>query len=317
MSLSVSLYRNYHDIPLSKTAQVYTPSFLKELDNYIINHNGFKKGHRRYIYLDPKYIDTEMSVHAYTSTLGMLPQEKFSWLEDIRAKVCKEAILWCKVRGIKNYEANVLKNLLEFEDKNHRTKSIKISRLIQDQNLLNEYSQMLNLRVLENKKLLLCISDHPYDIVSMSTGRSWTSCMNIISGQNKEYVPREIFLGTLVVYIIYENDLNLNNPIGRLLLKPWYMNPGEDKQRVVYFPERTTYSSYLGLYNAWKSLKEISENIYKAKGDLFRVPGTYIDTHHDGIEVESINGHGKYLSKIFQRRDLMKQGVEARLDWPV
>lgn len=70
-------------------------------------------------------------------------------------------------------------------------------------------------------KLNIVISRHPEDIGGMSTNRRWESCMNLDTGVNKKYVPIDIAEGTLVAYLINENDTKIDNPIARILIKPF------------------------------------------------------------------------------------------------
>jgi hypothetical protein len=74
------------------------------------------------------------------------------------------------------------------------------------------------------------ISRHPYDIVGMSTDRDWHSCMNIrsIVDNNRAYVMEDVKAGSIVSYLIEKKDTNINNPINRLLIKPFYKD-GEMK----------------------------------------------------------------------------------------
>ena len=65
----------------------------------------------------------------------------------------------------------------------------------------------------------IIISRHPYDIAGMSTDRGWTSCMNLDSGEYKNYVETSLNNGALIAYLVNENDTNINKPISRLLIK--------------------------------------------------------------------------------------------------
>ena len=71
------------------------------------------------------------------------------------------------------------------------------------------------------QKLMVVISRHPDDIGSMSTDRRWDSCMNIDDGVENEFVPIEIAEGSVVAYLIRANDLKIDDPFGRILLKPF------------------------------------------------------------------------------------------------
>ena len=55
----------------------------------------------------------------------------------------------------------------------------------------------------------------------MSTDRGWTSCMNLNTGRCREYVPMSIAGGVLIAYLCQKDDTNINNPLGRVLIKPY------------------------------------------------------------------------------------------------
>ena len=96
---------------------------------------------------------------------------------------------------------------------------------IKDQNTI-DIEKIYNNRVVPFKGKII-ISRHPYDIAGMSTDRGWTSCMNLGgSGSYKNYVFPAIINGTLIAYLVNENDTNINKPISRLLIKP-YVKRGE------------------------------------------------------------------------------------------
>ena len=71
------------------------------------------------------------------------------------------------------------------------------------------------------KKLMVVISRHPDDIGSMSTDRRWASCMNIDTGGFREYIPIEIAEGSVVAYLIRADDLKIEDPYARILIKPF------------------------------------------------------------------------------------------------
>ena len=85
------------------------------------------------------------------------------------------------------------------------------------------------------RKHEVVISRHPYDIAGMSTDRGWTSCMNLESGLYKRYVPLDIKHGTVIAYAIREDDRNIQNPVARLLIKPFLEINKEKKESSVLF----------------------------------------------------------------------------------
>ena len=83
------------------------------------------------------------------------------------------------------------------------------------------------------------ISRHPYDIAGMSTDRGWRSCMNIDDGIERKYVDKDVKHGTLIAYAIKKGDRNIEDPVGRLLIKPFSLK--KDKSQVMLGIENTSY----------------------------------------------------------------------------
>lgn len=73
----------------------------------------------------------------------------------------------------------------------------------------------------KNKKTYIVISKANYDIAGMTTGRSWSSCMSLTSGNGQKYIHCDIKEGTLIAYLVDGDDINIQRPIARLLIKPF------------------------------------------------------------------------------------------------
>lgn len=74
---------------------------------------------------------------------------------------------------------------------------------------------------------LCVISRHPYDVAGMSTGRGWTSCMNLIGGSNKHFVPAEVKEGSLIAYLVGKDDKNIQKPSARILMRVYESEDGK------------------------------------------------------------------------------------------
>jgi hypothetical protein len=83
-------------------------------------------------------------------------------------------------------------------------------------------------------KKYLVFSRHKYDIAGMSSDRNWTSCMDALKligsedttqqrqAENRiQYIGKDIEFGTFIVYLIKANDMNIQNPEARVLIKPF------------------------------------------------------------------------------------------------
>ena len=97
--------------------------------------------------------------------------------------------------------------------------------------LLNKFNNDYGRMAGTSNKLLIAISRHPYDIAGMSTGRDWESCMTLgpNGGEYQKYVPKEIAEGSIIAYLIKDDDKNIKRPIARIMIKPYF-----DKTKRVY-----------------------------------------------------------------------------------
>ena len=95
----------------------------------------------------------------------------------------------------------------------------------------------------DNKKIV--ISRHGIDIAGQSTGRSWSSCKTLETTagiDNSKYVWTEIEEGGLVAYLIKDDDLNIENPIARIIIGV-FINTEDDTDFVLY-PDQSVYGNY-------------------------------------------------------------------------
>ena len=106
--------------------------------------------------------------------------------------------------------SEVLKNKKNIEEINNNKDNI------------NKLNKLYNQRPAKKDDLLIVISRHPYDIAGMSTDRGWRSCMNIDLGIYKQFVLTDIIKGALIAYTVNKNDPNINKPLNRILIKPYY-----------------------------------------------------------------------------------------------
>ena len=118
---------------------------------------------------------------------------------------------------------------------NREFKISKILKRANEDDLANQYDNSLKV----SGKFLVAISRHPHDIGSMSTGRSWDSCMNLSKGKYRKYVPIEIKNGTLVAYLIDKDDVKIKKPYARLLILPFW---GEEKNEFIFQETDRVYS---------------------------------------------------------------------------
>ncbi|GAB5388804.1 MAG: hypothetical protein Alpg2KO_17720 [Alphaproteobacteria bacterium] len=75
-------------------------------------------------------------------------------------------------------------------------------------------------------KLAVVISRHPYDVMRMSTGRGWQSCMSK-GGMYWNRVRDDMREGTMIAYLVSRNDPEVHDPLSRILFKPYRNRKGE------------------------------------------------------------------------------------------
>jgi hypothetical protein len=141
------------------------------------------------------------------------------------------------------------------------------------QKLLNNY---LNDKIREKPKpSLIVISKAKYDIAGMSTGRGWTSCMNIDGGSNYSYITCDLEEGSIIAYLVKKDDLNIKNPIARVLIKPFINRYDEDD--IIFRPEDVIYgtatksfgqkvSELLGGNQDINSVYDLNDKLYSDSG---------------------------------------------------
>ena len=127
------------------------------------------------------------------------------------------------------------KRCVKIGDKEQRNE-FNIGKIIADDHVAKmAFDNDPQLQNSENAKkgggVMVVISCHPADIISMSTGRDWdhTSCMRLKeplnrhkeAGVNAHYLKNDVAEGTLVAYAVRADDPKIKEPMCRVLLKPF------------------------------------------------------------------------------------------------
>lgn len=68
---------------------------------------------------------------------------------------------------------------------------------------------------------MVVISQDPQDIARMSAGRDWVSCMSPWKTEFNIFAHKDIEHGTLVAYLVSQNDPDAHAPLARVLIKPY------------------------------------------------------------------------------------------------
>ncbi len=161
----------------------------------------------------------------------------------------------------------------------------KVLAKLGNQELLQKFNTDKGRESKNNVNSYMVFSKHSYDIGGSSTDRGWTSCMNLFSGGNARYIIEDVKEGSFVVYLISTNDMNIQKPIARILVKP-YVNV-DDENDVLYSPTQKIYGTAPD--NFLTNVNKILENIQKEKVGIFKFIQTlYKDSSADVWDIKKI-----------------------------
>lgn len=194
---------------------------------------------------------------------------------------------------------------------------VRMGKLLKDAALLKAFSNDPQ-RAAHKDEFTCVISCHPYDVLSMSTGRRWdmTSCMRLDvpgvakGGMHKDKVRHDIAEGTLVAYAISPNDKNIEKPHARLLIKPFIKSEKGGKGQNVYFRvESSIYGTpipgFKETVSAW--LRKVNKG---ADHGLYTMP---TNLYNDGVGLSTMVGKFEEIKDkwdFIQRHEELDGGID-------
>lgn len=137
-----------------------------------------------------------------------------------------------------------------------------------------------------NKKLLLVISHNSEDIGAMSTGRDWTSCMNLVDGMYKDTPLKQVKYGGMVAYLIFDDDKNIEHPIARVAIKRLVNEL--DENAYIFVSENRVYGEIDTAKNA-NMLEKLNQLLEKSNKITGKSPGIYNRKDEDSYSDSKIN----------------------------
>ena len=188
--------------------------------------------------------------------------------------------------SVKDYRNN-----LAIDMKNNREISLNkalniVSKKEPDvKELMDRYASIKSRGVIDKEDdLIVIFSSAKYDIAGMSTGRlpTWSSCMNLIMGGNQHYVERDMKEGTIICYLTKVSDTNIENPLGRVLIKP-FLNVQNEKD-VILYPDQKTYGNIPNSEKFIDIIDDYMEKTQKLSGTYKRLGCLYDDSYRNEIE---------------------------------
>lgn len=124
-------------------------------------------------------------------------------------------------------------------------RKIKIGKVLSQNNatssLINGFANS-PIRAGMKNEMHITLSRNTYDVATMSTFKGWTSCMNLIHGSNKYFVPLDIENGTLIAYFHKPGVTDMNKASGRILLKQFSYKE-DSEEYILYKAESKIYGS--------------------------------------------------------------------------
>jgi hypothetical protein len=188
--------------------------------------------------------------------------------------------------------------------------------------LVNEYDHRFKsdpIRHINDEPMLVVVSRHPYDIFGMSTGRSWTSCMDLKKekeGSNTKYLPSEVALGTLVAYLIPKTEIKpnekvaLRKPYSRIALKPLRNDDNELAYGIgqIYGAKVTKFTKFMENWAVENFNKKV-----KTKKGFSLVQGVYNDPY-EICDIEEAGNLTKSARIAKSKLERTKQEVMNLID---
>jgi hypothetical protein len=160
---------------------------------------------------------------------------------------------------------------------------IRISKLLaKDPELLKEFTlddSRANARDVKTEYSIVFTSNFE-DVAEMSTNRDWDSCMRLPyeddeddeGGCNYGYLQNDIEEGTIIAYFIRSYDKDIEEPLGRIAIKPYYNQ--QEPEHTLYLPDIKIYGNipstrkdFLKVINDWLSQRQTKKPGWYLKND--------------------------------------------------
>ena len=159
----------------------------------------------------------------------------------------------------------------------------KINALLK---LYDESPEVKLTRETKTTTFYIVFSKHAYDVAGMSTNRGWSSCMNLYQGTNAQYIQHDVKDGTMVAYLVKNDDLNIERPVARVAIKP-FVNTN-DESNVFYEPEDRVYGTPPLTF--LEVLTKIINDAQPGKSGRFKMVDTlYCDSKREVVKYGTAN----------------------------
>lgn len=138
----------------------------------------------------------------------------------------------------------------------------------------------------------IVISRNKEDVMGMSTGRAWSSCMRLPKDESdsggcnySQYLPADLAHQTLSAYLTKKGDDNIESPISRINIKRLTSDYGD-----IYRPFGDVYGEQNDEFK--KDVHNFAVANYKSDGGGYRLhPDLYDDNHNVKVPTEGENNN--------------------------
>ncbi len=151
---------------------------------------------------------------------------------------------------VKDYLEDQGYNILDYRGNSavqieNSKRTIRISKLLaKDPALLKEFTlDDTRANTKSGSEFSIVLTSNYEDVAGMSFQRCWGSCMNLKGGENRHYVQFDVMEGTILAYLIKNEDTNIDNPLGRITIKPYSHRNNEKEIEIVYIPDQQVYGN--------------------------------------------------------------------------
>lgn len=186
------------------------------------------------------------------------------------------------------------------------------------QDTINKFVNDPNRESARLHNLQIVISRHPHDVAGMSTGRGWTSCLDMDCGINRHYVQGEVESGSHVAYLTKKGDDTIENPVARIALKPWHSS--DNIYESILRPEMHSYGTAGGAEHSFhNTVRKWSEEhfplltraIYTKDKDVYDndYDAHTIKMHRSTLEDADYLGSREFSDKLEQMTNPQLAGL--------
>ena len=177
--------------------------------------------------------DTPEKLRSYLQTKKHLSPEKIDQIVADKFGVSEAQRNLYKIRGIldqiKSQEESKIKSKLDNQEISQNKYNYSSNKQAEYMDDIIRWFEMSPSRSGsgKSKEYAIVISKNPEDIENMSTGRSWSSCMEIGKGELYGQVYCEIKDGGFIAYLTTPDDKEIKNPKSRVLIRRFDSKTGK------------------------------------------------------------------------------------------